>query len=93
MDSLISIIVLAYNAEKYIGRCIESILNQTYHHIELIVINDGSVDQTEEVCQQYISNPKMKLKTIPNSGVSNARNLGIDMASGEWIMFVDSDDC
>ncbi len=92
MSDLISIIVPAYNAETFIGRCIESILGQTYKQIELIVINDGSSDRTEDVCHRYVSDTRLRVKTIPNGGVSNARNTGLKMASGEWIMFVDSDD-
>lgn len=92
-DHLISIIVPVYNVEKYIDRCIESITKQTYNNWELLLIDDGSTDNSGKTCDLY-SNKDPRIKTIhtPNQGRSNARNLGIDKASGEWIAFVDSDD-
>ena len=90
---MISVIVPAYNAEKTIKKCINSILNQTYNDLEVIVINDGSVDDTEKVVKTLQEQDcRVKLITIPNGGVSHARNVGIDNASGDYITFVDSDD-
>lgn len=90
---LISVIVPVFNAEQYIKECIESILNQTYSNIECILINDGSLDESEEICKNFtLFDDRVILISQPNKGVSAARNKGIDVARGEWIMFVDSDD-
>ncbi|PKM49073.1 MAG: glycosyl transferase [Firmicutes bacterium HGW-Firmicutes-7] len=93
MDSLISIIVPIYNAEKYLSECIESILCQTYKNIQLILINDGSTDNSLDICNYYkaIDN-RILVIDKPNEGVSATRNLGIKLAEGEYIGFVDSDD-
>lgn len=90
---LISIVVPAYNCEKYIGRCIQSILNQTYTNFELIIIDDGSTDNTSEICRKFlqIDNRIIYLKK-KNGGVSSARNKGIAIAKGIYISFIDSDD-
>lgn len=92
MDStLISIIIPTYNGEKHISKCIDSILKQTYSNFELIVVNDGSTDETERVIRQ-IEDSRIKLYSIANHGVSYARNYGIDKAKGKFILFVDDDD-
>lgn len=92
-SKLISIIVPIYNAEKYIKRCIESILNQTYTNLEIILVNDGSQDKSLEICNSFaIKDTRIKVIDKKNEGVSKARNEGIDVASGEYIIFVDSDD-
>ena len=91
----ISVIMPVYNAEKTIERAILSIINQTYNNIELILINDGSIDGTESIIKKYIEKEnKIEIKYYfqKNSGPSIAKNLGIDMAIGEYILFVDSDD-
>jgi len=89
----ISMIVPVYNSEKYLSRCIESILNQTYKNIELILINDGSNDRSGEICDQYARNCNhIVVVHKKNSGVSDARNEGIKLSSGEYLQFVDSDD-
>ena len=89
----ISIIVPVYNAEKYILRCCNSILNQSYKNIELILVNDGSTDKSLEICDEICAkDQRVTLKTIPNQGVAVARNTGLDLASGKYIMFVDADD-
>ncbi|TWT09286.1 glycosyltransferase [Planomicrobium sp. CPCC 101079] len=90
---LVSIIVPVYNAENYLGNCIESILNQSYKEIELILVNDGSTDQSGELCEGYARKDK-RVKVIhqTNSGPSAARNKGIGLAAGEFIQFADSDD-
>jgi len=90
---LISIIVPVYNVEKFLSQCIESIINQTYHNLEIILINDGSTDDSGKICDEYAMKDK-RIKVIhqENSGVSNARNRGLDVASGEYIAFVDADD-
>lgn len=90
---LVSVIVPVYNSEKYINRCIDSVLNQTYNNIEIIIIDDGSTDQSIDICKKYADlNENIKLISKKNEGVSKARNTGIDIASGEWIIFLDSDD-
>lgn len=95
---LISIIVPIYNGEKWIERCILSILNQSYNNIELLLIDDCSTDASWLICEKYCSQKKNTIKTIrlfsmdKNSGVSAARNLGVSEAKGEYICFVDADD-
>lgn len=88
---MISFIIPAYNAEKYITRCIESILSLTYEKYEIIVVNDGSEDSTLEKCNK-ITNSHMVVLTQENKGVSAARNYGLRYASGEYVIFVDADD-
>ena len=89
----ISIIVPVYNAEKYILRCCNSILNQSYQNIELILVNDGSTDDSLKICNEIcIADQRVILKSITNQGVAVARNIGLDLASGKYIMFVDVDD-
>lgn len=93
MKDLISVIVPVYNVEKYINKCIDSIINQTYKNIEIILIDDGSTDNSGKICDEY-SKKDNRVKVIhkKNSGVSSTRNIGIQKAIGEWIAFVDSDD-
>lgn len=93
MSGLISIIVPAYNAEKTITRCTQSILEQSAGDFELLLIDDGSTDRTGEICDRFAETDcRIKVFHKPNGGVSSARNLGLDNANGEWITFVDSDD-
>ena len=90
---LISIIVPVYNVESYLKRCIESILNQTFRDFELILVNDGSTDNSEIICKEYaLKDERIKYFYQRNKGVSEARNKGIDNSSGEYIQFIDSDD-
>lgn len=93
MKPTVSVIVPVYNCEKYIDKCINSILNQTFKDFELILINDGSLDKSPEICNFYKQKDK-RVRVIhkKNEGVSSARNIGIDIANGEYITFVDSDD-
>lgn len=89
----ISIVIPAYNVEKYIERTLESIITQTYNNIEIIIVNDGSVDKTLKKCQELINRDKrIKIYSIENSGQSVARNFGISKATGKYITFIDSDD-
>ena len=89
----ISIIVPVYNTAKYLERCIESIVAQTYADWELLLVDDGSNDRSGDICDRYAaSDPRIQAFHKPNGGVSSARNLGLDHAQGEWITFVDSDD-
>ena len=92
-EELISIIMPVYNTEKYIEKSIESVLNQTYKKIELIIIDDGSRDKSPEICDSYAKlDERIRVFHIQNNGVSNARNLGVKNARGKYIMFIDSDD-
>lgn len=93
-DNLVSIITPAYNSSRYISQTIESVLRQTYHHWELIVINDGSNDDTSSVVQLYQQqDPRIKLIVFnSNNGIANARNAGIMSARGRYLAFLDSDD-
>lgn len=90
---MVSIIIPVYNASAYLSNCIQSVVNQTYKNIEIIIINDGSTDDSLEICQNF-SNKDSRIKIInnKNSGVSVSRNLGIKRSSGDWIIFLDSDD-
>lgn len=88
-----SIIVPIFNAEKYIRRCIESIICQTYTNFEVILIDDGSHDHSLEICLEYKSkDTRIKVIEQKNQGVSSARNIGIKESSGNWIIFIDADD-
>ena len=88
---LISIIVPAYNVEKYISKCIESLINQTYKNIEIIIINDGSRDNTENIIKKF-KDKRIKYYKNVNQGIGKTRNFGIDKSNGEFLMFIDSDD-
>ena len=92
-NPLISVVVPVYNAEKYLDKCIESIINQKYSNLEIILVDDGSKDNSLGLCKKYAKNDK-RIKVIPkeNGGVSTARNVGIEAASGDFIAFIDSDD-
>ncbi len=93
MDLKISVIVPAYNAEKTIERCLSSITNQTYQCLDLIVVNDGSTDNTKSLVDKIAkSDDRVRLINIDNGGVSHARNIGIEHAKGDYITFVDADD-
>lgn len=90
---LISIIVPVYNVEKYIRRCVDSLINQTYKNLEIILIDDGSPDNSGAICDEYAKlDNRVKVIHKENGGVSSARNVGLDSASGEYIGFMDSDD-
>ncbi|WP_112182071.1 glycosyltransferase [Paraliobacillus zengyii] len=93
MDQKISVIVPIYQVEKYLSKCIESIINQTYSNLEIILIDDGSPDRCFEICDKYASMDK-RIVVIrkENGGLSDARNAGLAIATGEYISFIDSDD-
>ena len=90
---LISVIVPIYQVEKYLEQCLDSILNQTYRNLEIILIDDGSPDRCGDICDRYASlDSRIKVIHQPNAGLSAARNAGMDIATGEYISFIDSDD-
>ena len=92
-DALVSIIIPVYNVEKFLYKCIKSVQNQTYRNIEIILVNDGSTDNSLEICKKFMKNDnRITLIDKENGGLSSARNSALDIINGEWIMFVDSDD-
>lgn len=92
-NQLISIIVPIYNVEKYLKKCIESIINQTYKNIEIILVDDGSPDNCGKICDEYSQKDKRIIVIHKkNGGLSDARNKGIDIAKGDYLTFIDSDD-
>ena len=92
-QSLISIIVPIYKVEKYLEKCIESILAQTYKNIELILVDDGSPDNCPSICDRYAKkDSRVIVIHKQNGGLSDARNMGLNIAKGDFISFIDSDD-
>lgn len=93
MDSLISVIVPIYNVEKYLDRCVDSIINQTYKNLEIILVDDGSPDNCPQMCDDYAKkDSRIKVVHKENGGLSDARNAGMKVATGEYVSFIDSDD-
>ena len=93
MDELISIIIPVYNVEKFLDKCINSIVNQTYKNLEIIIIDDGSTDNSGKMCEAWkIKDNRIKVLHQQNFGAGHARNVGIEASTGKWIFFVDSDD-
>ena len=88
----LSIIIPVYNAEKYLNKCLDSIINQTYKDIEIILINDGSIDNSLKICKEYEEDSRIVIIDKNNNGVSEARNDGLKRATGEYVTFVDADD-
>lgn len=94
MNKLVSVILPVYNSEKYVVETMKSIINQTYKNIEIILVDDGSTDETYNICNDILNSfPNKKIIRQENGGVSGARNMGIDHARGDYIFFLDSDDC
>lgn len=92
-EKLLSIIVPVYNVEKYLKRCMDSILNQTYKELEIILVDDGSQDNSGHICDEYAAlDRRVRVIHKKNSGASSARNIGVNVAKGEYLAFVDSDD-
>ena len=93
LNNTVSIIVPIYNKEKYLEKCLDSILGQTYRDLEIILVDDGSTDNSLAICQRYAEkDPRIKIYHKPNGGVSSARNLGLEKSTGKYISFVDPDD-
>mgnify|MGYP002711434528 CR=1 FL=1 len=90
---LVSIIVPVYNIEKWIERCVQSLINQTYQNLEIILVDDGSTDESGKICDELAKkDDRIKVYHKPNGGVSSARNYGLEKATGKYISFCDSDD-
>ena len=89
---LVSVIVPIYNVERYLKKCLESILNQTYNNIEVICVNDGSIDESQSIVDNFLCDRRFTSIKQKNNGISSARNTGIKHTNGRYIMFVDSDD-
>jgi len=92
MSKTISVIIPAYNVEKYIKKCLTGVVSQTYKDLEIIVVNDGSTDNTLEIIKTFANDSRVKIIKQKNAGVTAARNAGIEAVSGEYTAFVDSDD-
>lgn len=93
MDPLISVLVPVYNVEKYLPRCLDSVVTQTYANLEIILVDDGSTDDSGAICDAYAKEDcRVRVIHTVNRGVAAARNRLLDEAKGEYIMFVDSDD-
>ncbi len=90
---LVSVIIPVYNADKFLDKCIQSVINQSYTNWELILINDGSTDESGLICDTYAQNDKrIKIIHNKNQGVSVTRNIGINKATGDYLFFLDADD-
>lgn len=92
-NELISVVVPIYNVEKYLRQCLDSIQNQTYQNFECLLINDGSPDNSADICREYVEkDSRFKYFEKENGGLSDARNYGIRQSKGSYLTFVDSDD-
>lgn len=93
-NPMVSVVIPIYNVEKYLKKCIDSILNQSFNDFEIILVNDGSTDSSIEICNEYIEKDcRIILINKKNGGLSSARNAGINVAKGKYISFIDPDDC
>ena len=93
MGKTVSIIIPVYNSERYLNRCLDSVLSQRYTHLEVLLIDDGSTDHSLNICREYAAKDnRIRVVHQDNQGASAARNTGLDHATGEYIMFCDSDD-
>ena len=93
MQKKISVVVPVYNVEPYLHKCLRSVVNQTYHNLEIILVDDGSSDKSGAICDEYAAvDDRVAVIHRKNAGVGAARNIGLNAATGEWIAFIDSDD-
>lgn len=92
MKPVVSVIVPVYNVEKYVGKCIDSILKQSYSNLQVILVNDGSTDGSLNVIEKYTDDTRCEIINKKNGGLSSARNAGLRIANGQYVLFVDSDD-
>ena len=94
MSALVSVIVPAYNVERFLPRCIESLLKQSYSNLEIIIVDDGSTDKTGDIAEGYAEKyDHIRCIHKENGGLSDARNMGLKYSKGEYVVFFDSDDC
>ena len=92
-EKLVTIVIPVYNSEKYLDDCIESVVNQSYKNIEILLINDGSTDNSKKICEKWsIIDKRIKIYNKKNSGAAESRNVGIEHSKGDYITFIDSDD-
>lgn len=93
MNAMVSVIIPVYNRQKYIEECIQSVIAQSYQNFEIIIIDDGSTDDSLKICKELAqTEPRIRLHNGAHKGVSAARNIGLDVSQGEYVFFVDSDD-
>ncbi len=93
MNPLISVIIPVYNAEKYLNRCVDSVIHQTHGNLEIVLVDDGSSDGSSKICDDYAAaDPRIKVIHKKNGGVCSARNVGLDACTGDYVGFLDSDD-
>ena len=93
MDLLVSVVIPVYNTEKYLEKCLDSVIGQTYGNLEIIIVDDGSSDGSPEICRDYAKkDERVTIISQENKGLAVARNVALDIATGSYIMFVDSDD-
>lgn len=90
--AVVSVIVPVYNVKEYLDECIKSVIHQSFKNIEIIIVNDGSSDGSKDVCDKYTNDSRVKVIHKENGGLSSARNVGIQMAGGKYLLFIDSDD-
>ncbi len=92
-NKVVSVIIPIYNVEKYIVKCVQSVINQSYKQLEILLIDDGSTDSSGEICDTLlVEDSRIKVFHKENGGLSSARNYGIEQATGDYITFIDSDD-
>ena len=91
MNKLVTVIVNVYNGEKYIKRCLDSIVNQTYKNLDILIVNDGSTDKTKSICESY-KDKRIRIINQKNMGLPKSRNVGIENSKGDYLYFVDADD-
>ena len=93
MDELISVIIPVYNVQAYLVRCVDSVINQSYDNLEIILVDDGSSDNSSQICDELaLKDRRIKVIHKTNGGLSDARNVGLEKSVGDYILFVDSDD-
>lgn len=89
---LVTVIIPIYKVEQYLNRCVDSVLSQTYFNLDIILVDDGSPDRCGEICDSYKNDSRVRVIHQDNKGLSGARNAGLEIAKGEWVTFIDSDD-